>query len=358
MKIISRIRGWLVRLNAADAPRFFVSTTACGLAMGIQMEYRVPGGFIFLLLPWVGLALGVLSFIFLLNSLLRGVRAAAPVSQALGRVQWWAGLLIRLFVYYSLFLYANGKLDQTLPVDRPAELREIAGGEIDLGTLIPYAWAELHLRDDPGQPIRVFLESRERRSLWGGDSVIVQERAGFLGLPWIVKIERDEERYARETLKLLPTAAKAWKSLVTFYYDHQRWQEATRTGREYLKVYPQDYDFAFYLGGELVTDRHYADGIPLLEFVVEHKPTYEAYQLLGWALSYSGNNPRAAQILEASIPLAPEDFEAYYHLGYVYAGLSRPADAIAMFEKVLERRPMPEAEAQIAKLRQHLNAQR
>ena len=359
MKIPTGIRSRLARLYSASTIRFFVSTAACGLAMYIQTEYRVPGSFVFLLLPWVGLALGALSFLFLVTNL-AGHRVAAEtgVTRALGRIQWWAGLLIRVFVYYSLLLYANGKLDRSLPVDRRAEVLEIVGGEIDLGALVPYTWAELRLRDDPGRPIRLFLESREERKLWGGEAVIVQEREGYFGLPWIAMVERDEEYYARETLKLMPTAAAAWKRIVAFYFEHQRWPEANTAARAYLEVYPRDYDFALYAGGELATNSRYAEGIPLLELVVERKPSYEAYQALGWALSYSGNNLRAAQVLEASLALDPHDFEAYYHLGYVYSGLGRYADAIAMFEKVLERQPnMPEANAEIAKLRRILATQ-
>jgi len=343
----------------SDSPlRFFISIIACLLAMTIQLTYRVAGGFALILLPWVGLALGALSFTFLVSHLLGRGSAHAVVSRTFGRIQWWAGILVRVFVYYSVFLYANGKLDRSIPVDRPAQILEVMGEEIDLGWVVPYTWAELRLRDEPGRPIRVFLVGREERSLWGGDAVILQERRGYFGLPWVLRIERDEEHYAREALRLMPTAASAWKRVVGFHFKHQRWPEANAAAREYLKVYPNDYDFALNAGGELLASKRYAEGIPFLEHAIERRPTYEAFQLLGWALSYSGNNPRAAQVLEASIALDPNDFEAYYHLGYVYHGLGRYADAIAMFEKVLERRSsMPEAETEIAKLRQALAAQ-
>ena len=359
MRIPTGIRSGLTRLCSASTIGFFISANACGLAMYIQTEYRVPGSFVFLLLPWVGLALGALSFIFLVTSLAgHRITTETAVLRALGRIQWWAGLLILVFVCYSVFLYANGKLDSSLPVDRRAEVLEIVGEEIDLGSLVPYTWAELRLRDDPGRPIRLFLESREERNLWGGEAVIVQEREGYFGLPWIAKIDRDKEYYARETLRLMPTAAAAWREIVDFYLEHQRWREASTAALAYLEVYPHDYDFALYAGAELTTNRRYAEGIPLLELVVERKPSYEAYQALGWALSYSRNNVRAAQVLEASLALDPDDFQAYYHLGYVYTGLNRYADAIAMFEKVLERQPnMPEANAEITKLRRLLATQ-
>ena len=184
-----------------------------------------------------------------------------------------------MFVCYSVFLYANGKLDSSLPVDRRAEVLEIVGEEIDLGSLVPYTWAELRLRDDPGRPIRLFLESREERNLWGGEAVIVQEREGYFGLPWIAKIDH-KEYYARETLRLMPTAAAAWREIVDFYLRISGGGKPAPSP-SYLEVYPHDYDFALYAGAELTTNRRYAEGIPLLELVVERKPSYEAYQALG-----------------------------------------------------------------------------
>ena len=167
MKIPTGIRNGLARLYSASTIGFFISANACGLAMYIQTEYRVPGRFVFLLLPWVGLALGALSFIFLATSLAgHRITTETAVLRALGQIQWWAGLLILVFVCYSVFLYANGKLDSSLPVDRRAEVLEIVGEEIDLGSLVPYTWAELRLRDDPGRPIRLSWRA-ERNGICG-----------------------------------------------------------------------------------------------------------------------------------------------------------------------------------------------
>jgi hypothetical protein len=43
---------------------------------------------------------------------------------------------------------------------------------------------------------------------WDGDAVIVRERAGYFGLPGVAKIERDDERHAREGLKLMLRALR------------------------------------------------------------------------------------------------------------------------------------------------------
>ena len=80
--------------------------------------------------------------------------------------------------------------------------------------------------------------------------------------------------------------------------------------------------------------------------------------MFGATLSYAGKKLRAAEVLERSIPLNPDYWEAYYHLGYVYADLGRQEDAVAMFKKVLERNPnFPEVETEIAKLKEAIVAQ-
>ncbi|HXC61413.1 MAG TPA: tetratricopeptide repeat protein, partial [Nitrospiria bacterium] len=59
-----------------------------------------------------------------------------------------------------------------------------------------------------------------------------------------------------------------------------------------------------------------------------------------------------------SIRINPDPWEAYYRLGYIYNEMGRYKEAVAMFEKVLERQPhFPEIEKQFADLRKKLPAQ-
>jgi len=135
--------------------------------------------------------------------------------------------------------------------------------------------------------------------------------------------------------------------------DHERWKEAADATHHYLKIYPNADDFAVNVAGAMNVAGYYTEAVSLLDQVMTRRPTYEVHQLLGWALSYQGNKKRAAEILEASIPLNPDDWEAYYHLGYVYTDMGKPEEAIFMFEKVLERQPnFPEVNEQIVLNRQ------
>jgi tetratricopeptide (TPR) repeat protein len=99
----------------------------------------------------------------------------------------------------------------------------------------------------------------------------------------------------------------------------------------------------------------YGPGIDFLDYSIAQRPSYDAFQQLGWALSYQGNKRRAAEVLEHSIHLKPAYWEAYYHLGYVYSDMGRSVEALAMFEKTLQRRPnFPEVETEVKRLRQRL----
>lgn len=334
-------------------------TGLCVWAMYIQLRYRVPSRFLFWLLPWIGLALSCLSIVFLINHFRARIPGESPLREALGQVEWGASLLIRIFIFYGLVLYANGGLDFADPTEKPSKILSISGGTVDLGAPVGYSWANLRSWDDPKDIQHLFLQPEEQDRLWGGESVTVHVRPGFFGIPWVAKIERDEEHYVRQILQVTPSASLAWRKLIGIYLKQKRWKEAAATAHDYLKVFPRSYDSAYEIGSTLCKNGRYHDGVPLLEIAVRGKPSYDAYQELGWALSYQGNKKRAAEVLEGSIPLNPGYWEAYYHLGYVYGGLGRLEDSLAMFEKTLERRPdFPEVETRIANLRRVLASTR
>jgi tetratricopeptide (TPR) repeat protein len=356
MKIPDRIRDIAARFRSRVTFEDSIALCACVIAMKIQLDYRGAGHFLFLLLPLVGLALTVLNFIFLINHLLTRLPENDPFRLALGRIKWWSNLLVRVFVYYSLLLYANAKLDNAKPVYLNTEIVSLNKGAV-LGLPMPYSWVTLRDLANQDKTEQVLLKASERERLWGAQPVVLTIQPGYLGIPWIAAIELDWVHYAGEILKLAPTAAYAWKNLVYFQLERKRWPEATAAAYEYLKLYPKDYDMALSVGSQFDLAVRYLDAAQFYEYVVARHPTYRAYQLLGTALSWGGRNPRAAEVLEASVKLNPDYWEAYYHLGYVYGGMGRLAEGIAAFEKALARKPnSPEMETELARQRQALAA--
>lgn len=357
MRIPTRIRDIAARFRTRVTFEDSIALCACVLAMKIQLDYRVPGHFLFQLLPVVGLALTVLNFVFLINHLVMRLPEDDPFRLALGRVKWWSNLLVRVFVYYSLLLFVNAILDTAKPTYRNTEIVSINKGDV-FGLSMPYSWVTLRDRDNPDKTEPVFLKASERAKLWGAQPVVVTIQPGYLGIPWIAAVELDWVQYAGEILKLAPTAAQAWKNLIVFQLQHKRWPEATAAAYEYLGLYPNDYTLALTVGDYFDLAARYDGAIPFFEYAAVRHPTYEVYQALGTVLSWGGKNPRAAEILEASVKLNPHHWEAYYHLGYVYGGMGRFTEGIAAFEKALERRPdFPEVKLELARQRQALAAQ-
>ena len=324
-------------------------------AVYIQIEYRVPGRFLFILLPWIGIALSALSFVLLFNHFVRWIPANDSLRETLSRIESWASLLILLFAVYSALLFANGNLDPSPPVDHKSEVLDIRGGEIDLGVRIPLLWAELRSWENSQRTERLLLRGDEEDRLWPGQSIVVQMRQGYFSIPWVFKLERDQEKHFREILKYVPTASEAWKNLINFYLDHQRWKEANAAIHDYLKIYPDDYDFALSVAAAFGQARHHSELIGILEPFLTRRPTYDAYNVVGFAFHKLGNNARAVELIKASIPLDPDNFGAYYHLGYVYSSMGRLPEAASMFEKVLERLPnYAEIKEQLAILRKRI----
>ncbi len=132
---------------------------------------------------------------------------------------------------------------------------------------------------------------------------------------------------------------------MVFYKNHKRWDEAVKTIYEYLDVYPYAYQFAGIIAGQLVNAGKLDQAIPLLEYAAAMSKHYDDYQLLGLAWQWKGDKERAARTFEASIPLAPHDWEVYFYLAETYGQMGRKKEANAMYRKVLERRPnFPEVE--------------
>ncbi len=323
----------------------------CLWAAGVHFVYRVPGRLIPPLLPWLGVGLSALHVAVLLRHLF--ARLADPwVDRVLHRVEQGAAWLALGFVAYSGALFVNGSFSPA-PVATPrSEVVRVSHSEIDLGVVEPIAWVELRSWRTPGAIERVLLRPGEDRELWSGQRVILRLRWGYLLIPWVVAIERDDEAYYRRIIEHIPTAARAWKDLIALYLQRNQWAEATATTRDYLAIFPNDVDFAGSVASGLGVIEHPAEVRAVLETVLDQQPDYFVYALAGFALCRTGDPERGLPLLEAAIRLDPANHLAYEGLGIVYVDLGRLADAERMYEAALARNPnLPHVAAGLAELR-------
>ena len=310
-------------------------------ALGIQMRYRIPSRYLPAVLPWIGVALSALGLLLLLNGLMakaavgrlrttaarfeRCSLAAGLVSFVLAFVApAWVGspglfpvllsaavgtasvallvyacrvtatalsgaltssfrwleratlLLVLVFVGHGAVTLVNGALDFSAPIEAKAQVVGTDGVEVDLGRPVAVSWADLRSWRAGGLE-RVFLHEPERRRMWTGQAVLVSVHPGFLGIPWVSRVTRDDEVYFRQILDVAPAATAPRKQLITFYLDRQRWEDATAVAREYLGRYPDDHGYIGDVAARLAAARRTKETLALLESfekVLQQRPDY------------------------------------------------------------------------------------
>ena len=354
MKMKAWILGSLNRIWGHLTLQYGMAASACAIAIWMQYQYRLQGSTLFLLLPAIGAILLALNILLIVNQFAKDLPRWDPVRCILNRLEWSAGLLVRAFVYSTLLLYANGILDNTAPAYRSAEIDSEAWKK-PLGLPGAYSWVTLRYRDDRDHPMRVLITEREKSKLWGAQPVSVTLKNGMLGIPTVTAIEQDWGWYGNEIVKLAPTASTIWRLKLSFDLTHDRWSDGIESGRKYIELNPQDWETSVMTGELLFQASRYHDSLPFYAHGLKQHPSYDNMQQYGTALNWAGQSPQAAEVLKASIPLDPDNWEAYYHLGYVYGDTGHYEEAIGYFEEALKRRPHSlEARAMIAKHQQDM----
>ncbi|THJ17127.1 MAG: tetratricopeptide repeat protein [Nitrospira sp. CG24E] len=334
--------------------QYGIATAACAWAVWMHYQYRLQGSWIFLALPMIGIVLLALNVLMIVNEFATSLPQWDPVRCLLKRMECSAGLLVRLFVYSSLLWYANGMLDNKPPIYRSAVIDSEAW-KPTTGLPVPYSWVTLRYRDNPEATTMVLITWEERGKLWGAQPVSVTLKNGLLGIPTVTAIEQDWGWFGNEILKLAPTATMIAQRKIDFDLTHDRWSEGIDAASRYLELNQNDWETAILAGSLLFEAAHYHDSLPFLEHAVKQRQTYENMQRYGLSLNWAGQSVRAAEVFQTSIPLDPHNWEAYYHLGYVYGDMGQYEEAIGYFEETLKRQPASlEAKAMIAKHRKDI----
>lgn len=293
-----------------------IAVAACLLALYTQALFRVPSRFLFILIPYVSGALVFLSVVMLVNHLLRGVREDDPARTVFRVAEQVSGVCVRVFVLYSVLLFANAALDRTAAEPREADVVEIAGDSLDLGH-IPFRWIALRPVGDAGRVERVLLSPVDP-PLWAGEPVLLDVRPGFFRLPWIARISLDDVRHGRAILERNPTSAEAWKLLIKGYALRNKIAEGTDATVEYGRLYPADYDFPETIAMGLGMAGHCPEMYRILEPFIPRRADYEFYVYVGHALACMKRTPEALVFLEKAKELEPANWWADYEIGYLY----------------------------------------
>jgi tetratricopeptide (TPR) repeat protein len=320
-------------------------------SVAVQFHYRVPGRLVPLILPWVGVAVTMLSLFSLLNHLLRWVPLDESVRRRFRGLEQALSYVVVGFCLYGTLLFVNGTFSGPETV-HTAGLVEISGGEVGLGPFRVFSWATLRSWRRPGQTERLLIPDGERWQLWGGQDVLVHVRPGLFGISWVSQVELNQERVYRAVLEMTPTAARVWAGLAHVYVRSRRFDEARQAGIRYLEIYPRDAPFAMWLGTLLIDASRPADAVAILEPLATRTPSRELHERLGFALALAGRRAEGIPHLRKAIELAPREWWPYWGLAHVYYWGGEFDQAIPLFEKALELRPHhPEARDILARVR-------
>lgn len=293
-----------------------LALAACLLAIFAQSQFRVPSRFLFVLIPYVSAALAFLSVVMLINHMLRWVREDDPARTLFRIAERASGVLVRVYVVYSLLLFANAALDRTAAEPRAADVVEIAGDSLDLGR-VPFRWIALRPVDDPGRAERVILSPLDP-PLWPGQPVLLDVRPGFLRLPWIARISLDNIRYGQAILERNPTSAEGWKLLIVGYGLRHKVTETTNATVEYARLYPADYDYPQRIAMGLGMTGYCPEMYKVLEPFIPRRTDYEFYVFVGHALACMKRTSEALVFLEKAKALEPDNWWADYEIGYLH----------------------------------------
>ncbi len=327
---------WMHLFQARGVAKHVFAVAGCLVALYAQAQFRVPSRFLFILIPYVNAALMFLSVVVLVNHVLRGVREDDPARVVFRIAEQVSGVCVRIFVLYSLFLFANAALDRTVAEPHAADVVEIAGASLDLDH-IPYTWIALRSVKDPGRVERVLLSANDP-PLWVGEPVLLDVRPGFFRLPWIARISGDDVRQGRAILERSPTSGEAWKLLIKGYAMRNQVAEGVAATLEYTRLYPADHEWPEVIATGLGMAGHCPEMYRVLEPFLSRRTDYEFYVYVGHALACMKRAPEALTFLEKARALEPENWWADYEIGYLYFDAQKFELAQPFFARVLRKR--------------------
>lgn len=131
-----------------------------------------------------------------------------------------------------------------------------------------------------------------------------------------------------EVLRLDPQFPGVHLELGKVYLSLRRTDEAIRELELALKDRPGDGDASYFLGGLLVQEGHFAEGIPYLERAKKMKPdSWAAYFYLGKAKLRLDQPAEAVVLLQRAVALNSDEASAYYELGRALQACGRESEA-------------------------------
>jgi hypothetical protein len=216
---------------------FFVPIVALDAGWGRLLSGLVVGTFV---------ATSVLVTEVLVVRLIERLSAGRP--EVMRRLR---SVILGIFgAYFSCYvvLAYNGMLDTSPATTHRSEAVGLTKRSLQVGIVSHEVWW-LGFRSwrRPGETEHIVIhpirDGYWPSETWEGLPLVIEVRAGMLGLPWIDYTHIDRTAFLERVVKELPTAAVPRKELITRYSTEARWADVVRHAREYQALYPDDRRF-------------------------------------------------------------------------------------------------------------------
>jgi hypothetical protein len=384
--------------------------TALVLAsLWVHTVYRMPGGLLIAILPWLGTALVVLTPLMAINRLIgrmspttlpRVARVTLELSVAVGVLgvltpahpltQWVMPCLVSLalaaggvllavlvsdlldtvrspelmralrwiergalavvgvFVLLGGVALVNGAADSGPLQEVRAEIQDTGGLILDVGRVTRMGWGDVRRTTPGARTERMLLSSVERRTFFPGQAIVLRMRPGALGLPWVVQVIRDEEALAYHTLLISPNSRISRNTVLRAALKRREWERARVLALDYFDRFrsPEDATNVFDAANDLGIAQQNAAALSILEPLAARHPTGEILGLAGYVHHEARQYERARELLEAAVVKDP-GWLNYYRLGIVYQSLRRYDDSIRALERASAVWDLPEIRTRI-----------
>lgn len=141
----------------------------------------------------------------------------------------------------------------------------------------------------------------------------------------------------KQGLKKFPENKNLYLSLAKSYLAEKRLKDAATTLEEYLAIKPEDFSVYQELAAIYLENKEYSKTIDLLKKLPPEKQNKITYYYLARANFELGLTQKAEALLQKTLKLDPEFFEAWAELAYIYEMNKKYAEAEEIYTKLLEQ---------------------
>ncbi|MBO4369507.1 MAG: tetratricopeptide repeat protein [Desulfovibrio sp.] len=142
----------------------------------------------------------------------------------------------------------------------------------------------------------------------------------------------------RQGKDLFPDETKFWDAEARILASAGKTEEALRVMRDAVKKWPNDMDLLFLLGNILDESGDKQAALSLMEEIVAKQPeNYQALNYVGYSLAEANHDlPRAVDLLEKAILLAPDKAYIIDSLAWAYYKIGRQNDALREIRRAVK----------------------